>query len=64
MCVVGRASIRWCMRHILALCSEKLLDISNIITHRYDAKDYEKGFEAMISGKSGKVVLDWTNISE
>ena len=31
MCVVGRAHIRWCMRFILALCSEKLLDISNII---------------------------------
>ena len=31
MCVGGRASICWCMRLIPALCSEKLLDISNII---------------------------------
>ena len=23
-------------------------------------KAFQKGFEAMISGKSGKVVLDWT----
>ena len=38
------------------------LDISNIITHRFDMRDYEKGFEAMNSGKSGKVILDWTNL--
>ena len=36
------------------------LDLSPIITHRYHYTEFEKGFEAMISGKSGKVVLDWT----
>ncbi len=36
------------------------LDISPIITHRYHYTEFEKGFEAMISGKSGKVILDWT----
>jgi threonine 3-dehydrogenase len=36
------------------------LDISPILTHRFAAKDFEKGFEAMRSGNSGKVVLDWT----
>ncbi len=36
------------------------LNISNIITHRMNIMDYEKGFEAMNSGKSGKVILDWT----
>lgn len=40
------------------------LDISGIITHRMDARDYEKGFEAMLSGNSGKVILDWTKINE
>ncbi|MCR5794448.1 MAG: L-threonine 3-dehydrogenase [Solobacterium sp.] len=40
------------------------LDISPIITHHFSAKDYEKGFEAMISGMSGKVILDWTHINE
>ncbi|OGV46452.1 MAG: L-threonine 3-dehydrogenase [Lentisphaerae bacterium GWF2_44_16] len=35
------------------------LDISPVITHRMSYKDYEDGFEAMKSGKSGKVVLDW-----
>jgi len=36
------------------------LDIENIITHRMDITDYEKGFEAMNSGKCGKVILDWS----
>ena len=38
------------------------LDISGIITHRMDIRDYEKGFEAMNSGKCGKVILDWTSL--
>ena len=33
------------------------LDISPIITHRYPFDDFEKGFAAMLSGESGKVVL-------
>jgi len=36
------------------------LDVSKVITHRFDAKDYEKGFEAMHSGNCGKVVLTWS----
>ena len=40
------------------------LDISKIITHRFDITDYQKGFDAMISGHSGKVILDWTNIDK
>ncbi len=36
------------------------LDISPIITHRYSVDDFQKGFETMGSGQSGKVVLDWT----
>lgn len=38
------------------------LDISGIITHRLDIRDFEKGFEAMNSGKCGKVILDWTTL--
>ncbi|MDD2494997.1 MAG: L-threonine 3-dehydrogenase [Tissierellia bacterium] len=37
------------------------LDISPVITHRYHYTDFIKGFEAMTSGKSGKVILDWTS---
>ena len=40
------------------------LDISEIITHRYDIKDYQKGFDAMLSGYSGKVILDWSKVEE
>ena len=40
------------------------LDISKIITHRFDIRDYEKGFAVMNSGNSGKVVLDWTSLYE
>ena len=35
------------------------LDIEPVITHRLPYTDYEAGFEAMISGNSGKVVLTW-----
>jgi threonine 3-dehydrogenase len=37
------------------------LDISPVITHRFDYTDYEKAFKIMRSGKSGKVILNWTN---
>jgi threonine 3-dehydrogenase len=35
------------------------LDIAPIITHRFPYAEFEKGFEAMVSGCSGKVVLSW-----
>ncbi|RYD62224.1 MAG: L-threonine 3-dehydrogenase, partial [Verrucomicrobiaceae bacterium] len=35
------------------------LDISPVITHRFPVADFKKGFETMMSGQSGKVVLDW-----
>ncbi len=38
------------------------LDISRIITHRFGAGEFEKGFAAMKSGNSGKVVLDWSAV--
>jgi threonine 3-dehydrogenase len=36
------------------------LDIKPVITHRFPFQEYQKGFETMISGKSGKVILDWS----
>ncbi len=36
------------------------LDIRPVITHRFPYTEFHKGFEAMMSGQSGKVVLDWT----
>ena len=35
------------------------LDLNPIITHRISIDDYRLGFEAMLSGNSGKVVMDW-----
>src|SRR5262249_14988305 len=35
------------------------LDISPVITHRYPYQDFQKGFDAMLSGNCGKVVLTW-----
>ncbi len=36
------------------------LDISPVITHRFHYSEFEKGFEAMQTGQSGKVILDWS----
>tara|TARA_B100000900_G_scaffold408968_1_gene424082 strand:- start:1583 stop:2608 length:1026 start_codon:yes stop_codon:yes gene_type:complete len=36
------------------------LDPSSVITHEFDASDFEKAFETMLSGKSGKVILHWS----
>ncbi len=36
------------------------LNIDPIITHRFHVDDFEKGFEVMNSGQSGKVILDWS----
>lgn len=35
-------------------------DISSVITHRFHVDDFQRGFDAMLSGEAGKVVLDWT----
>ncbi len=35
------------------------LDVSGLITHRIHIDAFEQGFAAMISGNSGKVVMDW-----
>jgi threonine 3-dehydrogenase len=40
---------------------ESGLDISGVITHRLNYRDFEDGFTAMASGNSGKVILDWQN---
>jgi threonine 3-dehydrogenase len=39
------------------------LDISPVITHRFPYSEFENGFAAMISGNTGKVVLDWTSLA-
>ena len=36
------------------------LDVAPVITHHFPIDDFQQGFDAMRSGQSGKVVLDWT----
>jgi threonine 3-dehydrogenase len=47
----------------MSVMIESGLDLSPVITHRFAFEDFQKGFDAMISGQTGKVVLDLTNIS-
>ncbi|UCD49888.1 MAG: L-threonine 3-dehydrogenase [Phycisphaerales bacterium] len=37
------------------------LDVTPLITHGFHYTEFEKGFEAMRSGNSGKVVLTWSD---
>ena len=34
-------------------------DIAPVITHHFPYADYQQGFDVMLEGKAGKVVLDW-----
>ena len=46
----------------MSVMIESGLDISPVITHRFAFQDFQQGFDAMISGQTGKVVLDLTQI--
>lgn len=35
------------------------LNLAPILTHEFAVEDFEKGFAAMLSGQSGKVILNW-----
>ncbi len=35
------------------------LDISPVITHRFHFTEFQRGFDLMRSGKSGKIILNW-----
>ncbi|WP_372724603.1 L-threonine 3-dehydrogenase [Novipirellula sp.] len=36
------------------------LDLSPVITHRFSYQEFEQGFDVMMSGQSGKVILNWS----
>ena len=42
---------------------ESGVDIWPVITHRLPYYDFEKGLDAMISGQTGKGILDWPDMS-
>jgi len=41
---------------------ESGLDVTPVITHRLPYTEFQQGFDAMRSGNSGKVILDWTSL--
>ncbi|HUD14434.1 MAG TPA: L-threonine 3-dehydrogenase [Terracidiphilus sp.] len=47
----------------MSVMLESGVDISPVITHRFAYNDFLLGFDAMISGQTGKVVLDWTSLA-
>ena len=55
--IYGRKMDNW---HQMSYMVQGGLDLTPVITHRFHYTDFEKGFAAMNSGKSGKVILDWT----
>ena len=59
--IYGRKMDTW---HQMSYMVQGGLDVSKVITHRFHYTDFQKGFEAMNSGKSGKVILDWTTKKE
>ncbi len=44
------------MRNLL----EAGLDVTPVITHGFKMEDYQQAFDVMRSGRSGKVILDWS----
>jgi len=50
----------WYKMTIMLECG---LDITPVITHRLLWREFEQGFAAMKSGQSGKVILDWRNVT-
>lgn len=46
-------------RYKMAALIQSGLDLTPIITHRFSIDEFQQGFDAMRSGKSGKVVLSW-----
>ena len=38
------------------------LDITPVITHHFPIQEFQRGFETMGSGQSGKVILDWSTL--
>jgi threonine 3-dehydrogenase len=47
--------------YIATMLIQSGTDITPVITHRFHYTEYEKAFEIMGSGNSGKVILEWTD---
>lgn len=45
--------------YMMSVMLQNGLDISPVVTHRYHYTEFQKGFDVMLSGQSGKVILNW-----
>ena len=45
----------------MSVLTQSGVDIAPVITHRYDAADYEQAFDTMREGRCGKVILHWAD---
>jgi threonine 3-dehydrogenase len=45
--------------YMMTVMLQSGLDIKPVITHRYPYTEFQKGFDVMLSGRSGKVILHW-----
>ena len=55
--IYGRKMDTW---HQMSYMVQGGLDMTPVITHRFHYTRFQEGFDAMNSGLSGKVILDWT----
>ncbi|MEN9359411.1 MAG: L-threonine 3-dehydrogenase [Verrucomicrobiota bacterium] len=51
----------WETWYMMTTMLQSGFSIDPIITHRFAYSDFEKGFQEIFTGKSGKVVLSWSN---
>ena len=47
--------------YMMTVMLQSGLEISPVITHRYHYTEFQNGFEQMLSGRSGKVILKWSD---
>jgi threonine 3-dehydrogenase len=45
--------------YMMTVMLQSGLDIKPIITHRFPYTEFQKGFDVMMTGESGKVILSW-----
>ena len=55
--IYGRKMDNW---HQMSYMVQGGLDLTPVITHRFHYTEFQKGFDAMNSGRSGTVILDWS----
>ena len=55
--IYGRRMDNW---HQMSYMVQGGLDLSPVLTHKFHYTEFQKGFDMMNTGKSGKIVLDWS----